>query len=197
MDPSEEFVMQYFEAVWKALKNADIQRLESFAAGSPFPCGLDGWLGRYWLTNAIDAGNADAVAWVLSKKPDVNYVDDEGFTAVMSVLQQELDYRKGVIKNAGLLNCEAQSLAIQMIDLLCDAGADINLATTLGTTALHSAARWSSPAVVRHLLLRGADPLAIENDSLPRRPAEVAKDAKRQAVFAVLREAEEAQRSGL
>ncbi|MCU9849897.1 ankyrin repeat domain-containing protein [Defluviimonas sp. WL0024] len=130
------------------------------------------------MTNAIDSGNPEAVAWVLSKNPQINYVDDEGFTVLMSALQVEIDCR--------LPPDEASALTIRLVDLLCDAGADINLTATLGSTALHTAAAWSSPTVVRHLLSRGADPHAADWDYVPEKPAAIAKSKKRWEVHAIL-----------
>jgi ankyrin repeat protein len=46
----------------------------------------------------------------------------------------------------------------EVIQLLLDAGADIDSATNAGNTALHSAAARGYPNVVRLLVSRGADP---------------------------------------
>jgi ankyrin repeat protein len=84
---------------------------------------------------------------------------------------------------------EAAALTIQMIDLLLAAGADINRAATLDETALHTAASWSSPAVIRHRIACGANPNAHDSDYTPHSPAENAKRAKRWEAAAILREA--------
>ncbi len=170
-----------FDVAWQALVEADLSRLEELAADGPFPCSLDGWVRRPWLTTAIHAGNPASVAWVLSKGPEVDHIDGEGFTALKAALQMEIDCR--------LPPAEAAALTIRLIDLLLDAGADVNQPMTLYETALHVAAFWSSPTVVRHLLARGADPFAVSHDYLPQTPADVAKAIKRWDVHAVLREA--------
>jgi len=84
---------------------------------------------------------------------------------------------------------EAALLTIRMIDLLCEAGADINLGATLGETALRAAARWSSPKVVLHLLAKGADPMQWDQEYDPCQPVDYATGAKRQEVRDILRAA--------
>lgn len=54
------------------------------------------------------------------------------------------------------------------------AGADVNFRHTLDVTPLHIAARASSPAVVRHLLICGADPHVCGADGIPRLPIDYA-----------------------
>ncbi|MHA6263970.1 ankyrin repeat domain-containing protein [Arenibacterium sp. CAU 1754] len=192
MSDIEEFVIQNFEAAYEAFRTGNISRLDELAKGSPFPCGTDGWLGRRWLTNAIDSHNPDAVAWVLSKNPQVNYVDEDGFTALKSILQVENDSK--IVEK--LNDKDAASLTIKLIDMLLKAGAEINLTATLAETVLHTAAMWSSPSVVQHLLLCGADPLAWDDEYSPRQPADYAKLHKRWEVHAILRDAMKQDPSG-
>jgi ankyrin repeat protein len=54
---------------------------------SSFPHGVDPALDRHWLTNAIYAEAPGAVAWMAERGVDLSYVDDEGFTPLMSALQ--------------------------------------------------------------------------------------------------------------
>jgi ankyrin repeat protein len=84
---------------------------------------------------------------------------------------------------------EAAQLTMHLIDLLLAAGADINLRASLDVTALHMAACWSSPTVIRHLLACGANPNTYDGDYTPHCPADNAKFAKRWEVAALLREA--------
>lgn len=177
-----------FDTAYQAFCNGDIATLESLAAGSDFPHGVDGFVGTYWLTNAISSGNLEAVRWVLGKDVEVNYIDDEGDSALNFALQIELHSR--LIQPSVSDQAEVTALTICMIDLLYDAGADLNLRLTLDYTALHSAAAWSSTEVVRHLLALGADPSVMHRDySTPTTPADVAKRKKRWEVHAVLCEA--------
>jgi ankyrin repeat protein len=85
----------------------------------------------------------------------------------------------------------AAALTIQIIDLLLQAGANINLRDAFDSTALHKAASWSSPSVLRHLLLCGADPFAVEDESAPSQPLDHAIKSKRPEIATILREAME------
>lgn len=172
-----------YETTWDALEAGDVERLEELTHLSSFPCGLDGWHGLHWLTTAIHTGNLTSVAWVLGRKPDVTYIEADGFTALKSALQMEMDCR--------LPPDEAAAFTIRLIDMLLDAGADINQRMTLDVTLLHVAAEGSSPAVVAHLLARGADPHAVSHDYTPRTPAGQAAFRKRWDVHAILRAARE------
>lgn len=178
--------INFFYQAFEAMRAGDLQRLEQMTHLSEFPRGIDGWLGRHWLTTAIDAGNADAVSWVLSKGAHATYVDDEGFTAIASALQLEGDSRQFGVGAAPLVPQDAAQLTIRIVDLLTDAGADINQCATLDTTALHWTARWSSPDVVRHLLAKGADPTAQDCDYGFETPVDVAAYCKRWDVHALL-----------
>ncbi len=89
----------------------------------------------------------------------------------------------------------AANLSIQIIDLLLQAGADINLRRAFDSTALLKAASWSSSAVLKHLLLRGANPFAVEGESAPSQPLDCAIKSKRPEIATVLRAALERQRA--
>lgn len=185
-DPAIEF----FEDAWTAMVEGDLEQLEDLARRSPFPKGTDAWLGRHWLTSAVHCANPLSLAWVLGQQPEINYVDDEGFTALMSALQVERDCMM-THRNPPKSSEEAAALTIQLIDLLLAAGADINLRTRTDETALHCAASWSSPTVIRHLLSQGANPCVYDSDFTPCSPADNANFAKRWDVAALLREAME------
>src|SRR5690606_29403326 len=59
---------------------------------------------------------------------------------------------------------DAQARAIETIDLLLAAGADINARNDRGFSPIHGAAFWGWDEVLRHLVAQGADPLAQSND---------------------------------
>lgn len=187
---AEDPAFLFYNAAWTAMVAGDLTRLEALTHLSPFPCATDGWIGRHWLTHAIDSGNPDAVAWVLSKGARADYVEDDGFTALKAALQTEVDWMH--ISNPLACNADqAADLTIRLIDLLLAAGVDVNQPMTLDVTALHMAAMWSSPRVLRHLLAAGADPLAQDSDYGCEYPVDYARHAKRPDNVAVLREAME------
>ena len=184
---TEDHAAEAYQVAWEAFCRADLPQLEELTYLSPFPCGLDGWLGNHWLTSAIDTGNADAVAWVLSKGPRVDFIDG-GFTALKSALQTEKDWPHSSGRH-GRTAEEAADVTIRLIDMLLAAGADINQRMGLDDTALHTAVLWSSPRVLRHLLACGADPFVWNSEYGPSRPIDDAKRAKRYDNWAILRDA--------
>ena len=173
-----------FDTIFQAMCDGDIATLEAATGQGGFPHGVDGWLGRYWLTNAIDSACLAAVEWVLSKGVEVNYNDDEGFSPLKSALQVEVDCH---LRYPEMTDpADRAALTISMIDALCAAGANVNFKMTIDNTALHTAATWSSVAVVRHLLKLGADPNAYDAEYTPRLPEYYAKFHKRWDVHEVL-----------
>lgn len=183
MDIDSEPHVDFFYLVHEAMMEGDIPMLERIAAENPpFPLGQDEWLTRHWLTNAIHTGNLEAMAWVLSKGPDVHYVDDEGYTALKSVLEMETETTP--------VKIDKTARTIEMIDMLLEAGAHINQRMTLDETALHAAVYRSSPRVVAHLLAKGADPHAYDAEYQPQQPIHYVQYFKYRAeVEALLREA--------
>ncbi len=185
----------FFETAWSAMVEGNLARLEELTSLSSFPCGADGWVGNHWLSTAVASGNAAAIKWVLSKGAEVNYVDNEGFTPLITALQVEESSQLNQ-SNPPKSAEDAAALTIRLIDVLLAAGTDINRGASLAETALHYAARHSSPTVVRHLLACGANPFEYDLEHVPYRPADIAKAAKRWEVAAILREAMISCRSG-
>ncbi len=175
-----------YMSTFRAFQEVDIARLEELTHLSDFPCGTDGWLNRHWLSTAIETARPDAVAWVLSKNPDVHYMDDEGFTALMTALQTEVDAPHRIDRTDLRDAARAAAVTREMIDLLLGAGIDINQRVTLGVTALHRAAGWSSPEIIRYLLDNGADPDIIDEDYVPTNALGTARAMKRTDVAALL-----------
>ena len=185
----EDAATLIFDATWDALVQGDTARLEELASQSTFPNGTDSWLGSHWLSTAVEAGNPTSLAWALSKRPEINYVDNCGFTALYMALRHEVSLE--------LASADATALTITLLDSLLDAGAEINLSSPIEGTVLHSAAWFSSPTVVRHLLARDADPFVASDDYISKTPADVAKFHKRWEVHALLRAAMGQTPSGL
>lgn len=173
--------VQAFYTAYDAMCDGDIARLEELTDLSPFPCCTDGWLTRHWLTHAISSGSLASVEWVLSKKPEINYQDDEGFGALKSTLQIEQDHTPGIKDRT------VHTLAI--LQMLVKAGADVNWCGTLDETPLHVAAAWSSPEVVEFLLKHGADPTARDSDYSLETPMDVARRRGRTDILRLLQDA--------
>ncbi len=150
-------VVEEVERVYRALEEGDLPFLKDFAkSNADFPHGKDGFLQQQWLTNAIDHGSLDSVQWFLDQGVDVNYQEGDGSSPLKSAIQRDC-----VDAVTGL----DPSLAIPIITLLLDAGANINARGTLDVTPLHTAAGFGvSLELMQFLLDRGANPLAQDSD---------------------------------
>lgn len=83
----------------KVLQSEDMenfQELEQLLDG--FPEGVDGFIGRRWITNAIDIGSKASIAWILERDVDLSFCDDEGYTVLHSALQRNRPDRHEVLE---------------------------------------------------------------------------------------------------
>jgi ankyrin repeat protein len=110
-----------------------------------FPHGEDPYVGRRWITNAIDIGSKASIQWMLTQSVDLNYRDAEGYTPVHSALGRELPDRH------------------QVLELLLAAGAPVNLKGVNDWTPAHMAAAHNDVEALRILVRYGAD-LTIRTD---------------------------------
>ena len=179
------------EDFYNALFEGDVSALERLSAAEPdLPWASDD-TGHDVLITAIQWSNEASVKWVLNRKPEINFVDDCGFSILKHVLQVEIDEGINIAHKRN--QEELTELTIRLIDLLADAGADINITSTLGESVLHTAAMWSSPTVIRHLLSLGTDPMLFDDEYTPRQPIYYAKFFKRWEAYQVLEEAMKSQ----
>lgn len=165
----DQDVVDEFQRVYEAMGNGDIAFLESYAKTNlDFPKGVDGFIGRHWLTDAIDSGSLATVRWILDQGVEVNYFDDEGYSPLMSAIEDRAGETTEILK------------------MLLDAGADARACGTLDVTALHHAVFRASPEAIRMLLEHGADPMAYDSDYVPETPIDNARHAKRPEIVALL-----------
>jgi ankyrin repeat protein len=112
-----------------------------------FPHGVDPALDRHWLTNAIDGLAPAAVAWMVALGVDLSYVDDEGFTPLMSALQ-----------------IDDPEIRLSILRLLLVAGSRHDLVGTNCWTAAHFAASCGFVDELKLLEEFGADLCASTED---------------------------------
>jgi ankyrin len=109
-------------------------------------------IGATPLLRAAKAGDVPAVKLLLAHGANVNLPNIYGTTPIMAAAglsSNEIDTR-------GRFKTEAE--AVETINLLVQAGADINAhETRSGSTALHGAALWGWNDVVKALVSKGAD----------------------------------------
>ena len=127
-----------------------------------FPTGIDNYLQRHWITNAIDCGSLASVKWVLSRSVDLNFRDDEGYTPLLSALERERPEKH------------------EILQLLIDSGAPLNKKGVNDWTPLHMAAVREDIEALKLLIKNGADlSIRTEIDDYAT-PLEEAKILKKQ-----------------
>ncbi|MDD9977059.1 MAG: ankyrin repeat domain-containing protein, partial [Boseongicola sp.] len=125
----DEDIVAEFDRVYQAMTDGELTKLDELKKEIPdLPHGTDRFLERHWLTNAIDAGNLNAVAWVLDHGVEINFHEDDGISPLGSAIQGE---------------------NLSIVQLLIDRGADVNLPGTLDVTPLHVAAALGAEAIGR------------------------------------------------
>ena len=147
-DPSDQY-----DRVFKALVSGDVEEWERLSDEIPsFPDGKDGWLERHWITSAVDVGSGASVEWMVSRKVPLCFRDDEGYTVLHSCIEREKEDRH------------------DLLELLIEGGADVNLKGVNDWTPLHMAGARGDLDAIRVLMENGADPsirTAIDNYATP------------------------------
>lgn len=110
-----------------------------------FPNGCDEFIGRRWITNAIDCGSLKAIRWMLSQDINLKFVDEEGYSVLHSCIERTLPNKYNIMQ------------------LLIDHKADINVGVSVenlavnGWSPLHLAVARKDIKAVQLLLKNGAN----------------------------------------
>lgn len=136
-----EVAMTYdYRTIMGLIRAADFEALEELAGcWDEFPCGMDDFIGRHWITNAIDCGSVEVVSWMLSHGASVPIATDDGYTVLHSVIERDEDDR------------------YRMMRVLIDAGADVNEIGIHGYAPAHLAAVRNDVEALEVLHEKGAD----------------------------------------
>nr|WP_315465691.1 ankyrin repeat domain-containing protein [uncultured Rhodoferax sp.] len=145
---------------------AQWQEFEQLIDG--FPDGVDEFLGRRWITNAIDCGSVASVRWMLARKVDLRFRDNEGYTVLHSALDRE------------------GPEGYELLELLLDAGADVNAKGVNDWTPAHMAAVREDLEALRILVKNGADLAIRTNIDSYATPLEEARHLKKLAAVEFL-----------
>jgi hypothetical protein len=97
------------------------------------------FVSRHWITNAIDCGTKEVVAWMLSMGAPVLFHDEEGFTVLHSAIDRGKPDR------------------LEIMAMLLEAGADINARGINDWTPAHHAAVRNDVEALKFLVESGAD----------------------------------------
>ena len=117
-----------------------LEELEQLAAEmAGFPDGVDPYLGRRWIVNAIGSGSALAVRWMLGRQVSLAFRDDEGYSPLHCVIDRRCEDRYELLK------------------ALLDAGAPPDLKGINDWTPTHLAAARDDVRALQILVEHGAD----------------------------------------
>lgn len=83
----QDFDYDYAFAVLASGDEAQLAELEKFLDG--FPNGVDDFINRRWIINAIDCGSLASIEWMLSRNIDLTFRDEEGYTVLHRALERE------------------------------------------------------------------------------------------------------------
>jgi uncharacterized protein len=138
--------MELYRHGLEVLESGDSAKLLALAGElDGFPHGDDPYVGRRWITNAVDVGSLSTVRWFLSQGVDLNFCSDEGYTPLHSAIDRSLSDKHEVLA------------------LLLAAGAPVNRKGTNDWTPAHLAAARDDVEALRLLVQYGAD-LNIRTD---------------------------------
>ncbi len=127
-------------AVMELIRTADFEAMAELAeCCDDFPSGKDDFIGRHWITNAIDCGSVEVVAWMLSHGASVPIEVDDGYTVLHSVIERRNEDK------------------YEMMRLLIQAGADVNEIGIHGYAPAHQAAVRNDVEALKILHENGAD----------------------------------------
>jgi ankyrin repeat protein len=129
-----------YQRMWEALKSGDVEQLEAEARRQTnFPNGVDDYLGRRWIINAIDCKSLASVTWMLQKGVDLSFRDEEGYTPLHAAIESDSGDRLEILK------------------LLLEARAPVNLKGVNDWTPAHMAAARDDVDALKILVQFGAD----------------------------------------
>lgn len=126
-----------------------------------FPNGVDEFIGRRWILNAIDCGSPESVRWMLKKGVELSFYDAEGRTVCEACLVRDwpekyemlgdLVASGACLDDRGTNNWTPLHLAavrndVRAVKLLIEAGADVYARTKIDhyATPLEEAERYGS-----------------------------------------------------
>lgn len=157
------------ERAMKILQSGNTEQLEKLAEELPhFPECADSFLGRPWITNAIDVGSLQAIEWMLSRGVTLDIGDDDGYTPLHSAIEREnadkyqvlelLLASKAPVDKRGIHGYTPAHLAaarndVKALKLIASYGADLSIRTIIDedATPLEEARNRGSSDAVAYL----------------------------------------------
>jgi ankyrin repeat protein len=128
----------YFN-ILKAFKHFEVAILNDFFSDVKQVNGVDDFVGRKWIISAIDEGNYESVKFLIGRGAEVNFVDDEGYSPIHTMVGSKHGNKEAILK------------------LLLSCGADINIRGLDSRTPLHLAVYEGDYEMASILVKKGAD----------------------------------------
>ena len=135
--PDQYFNYDYAFAILASGDEAQLAELEKFLDG--FPNGVDDFINRRWIINAIDCGSRKSIQWMLSRNVDLTFRDEEGYTVLHSALERDKPDK------------------YEVIELLLEHGAPLNIHGINDWTPAHMAVVREDIEGLKQLIRFGAD----------------------------------------
>jgi len=110
-------------------------------------------------------GREEIIKFLLNNKASVNYQDENGKTALMLAIDGETTLME-VVENSCVLFNDSERPNLEIIKLLIETGADVNLKNSDGETALDIAKSYEKQAVIDYLIANGAKGKDNRDDEL-------------------------------
>jgi len=110
-------------------------------------------------------GREEIIKFLLNNKASVNYQDENGKTALMLAIDGETTLMEVVENSCDLFN-NSERPNLEIIKLLIETGADVNLKNSDGETALDIAKSYEKQAVIDYLIANGAKGKDNRDDEL-------------------------------
>ena len=131
------------------VRDGKLHELEGLSLSTPpFPNGVDPFLERHWISNAINSHALTSIRWMLSKAVDLSFMDDEGHTVLFDAL-----------------DCKDRTLRYEMLEELLKAGSSPNRLGHANETAAQRAA-WSGDLEALKILQKYGANLSQETEDL-------------------------------
>lgn len=146
----------YVSGFLKTGSEKELDELADLLEG--FPDGEDDFTRRRWIRNAIDFGSSRAIVWMLKKRVDLTFYDDEGYPVLLSAIESE------------------RSDKYEILELLLQHGAPTDMRGINDWTPLHMAAARNDVQAAKLLIEYGADLMArtrIDDHATPLEEAQM------------------------
>ncbi|WP_028330041.1 ankyrin repeat domain-containing protein [Brachyspira alvinipulli] len=161
--------------------------------------------GESLIEYAINNDNVDLLQILVEAGADINYAGISSYTPLMIaaksgaeniariLLSQKVDLNAVDKYGDTALHIAAENSKLPIVRMILEKKPNLNIQNQNGDTPLHKAVNSGSVDIVSEIVLSGADVMVRNNNG--DYPLDIAKDNNNNAIFEILKEAEEKQQS--